>query len=218
MIHRAKVVKGASAVPLVAPGESEGMVSHRARVVRHVVVEAERRAQELLTTAEEHVRALVERAEREASAQREQAIEEGRARGYGEVLSRFAALQRIEAAADERGLSRSVELARLLAERLIGASIAVDDDTVTALATQVLSEVRGARQITLYANPNDVTVLQAHTQGSGVLHGLRLVADETCERGNFRVSTDVGTMQANIGVRLDLLTAKLAEALRKGVE
>lgn len=217
MIHRAKIVKSASAEPLLATREAESVAHDRARVVRGVVVEAERQARELLNVAEEHARAIVQRAERDASAKREEAMEEGRARGYDEVLSRFAALERLEAAADERGLSRSIELARLLAERLIGAAVAVDDDTVTALATQVLSEVRGARQVTLFANPDDVTILQPHTQGNGALRGLRLIADSACERGNFRVATDVGTMEANVGVRLDLLAAKLAETLRKGV-
>ncbi len=185
--------------------------------MRRALVEAEERADVLLAESRKQARELTLEAERVATALREKATEEGRARGYAEVLSRFASLNRLEAETDERGLARSVEMARILAERLIGASIAADEATVAALAGQVLSEVRGARQVKLNAHPADVAVLEEHLGPTGVLHGLTVVADATCSRGSFRIATDVGTMDAQIGERLDLLTVTLGETLRRGV-
>jgi flagellar biosynthesis/type III secretory pathway protein FliH len=80
----------------------------------------------------------------------------------------------------------------------------------------VLSEVRGARRIELHVNPADLVVLEAQLSKPSALDGLTFVANAACGRGNFRVVTDVGTMDAEVGERLDLLAAKLADTLRKG--
>lgn len=215
MIHRAKVLKApdaSTALPLARVHSP----SHRARVVRRALVDAEQRAEELLLRVQNEALAVRQAAESGAAALRKAAADEGRAQGYAEVLARFAALARLEATTDERGLARSIEIARVLAERLIGASIAADESTIVALAAQVLSEVRGARRIELHVHPTDLAVLETHLGKPSALEGLKLVANAACERGNFRVVTDVGTMDAEVGERLDLLAAKLAETLRKG--
>lgn len=215
MIHRAKVLKAPDASTALPLGRVHSP-SNRARVVRRVLVEAEQRAEELLLRVQNEALAVRQAAESSAAALRKAAADEGRAQGYAEVLARFAALARLEAATDARGLARSVELARILAERLIGASIAADENTIVALAEQVLSEVRGARRIELHVNPADLVVLEAQLGKPSALDGLTFVANAGCARGNFRIVTDVGTMDAEVGERLDLLAAKLADTLRKG--
>jgi flagellar biosynthesis/type III secretory pathway protein FliH len=213
MIKQATVIKasGAStAVPLV-PAQAP---SDQARVLRKTLVDASERAEQVLANAEQRARELLRDAERDVSTLRLRAEDEGRARGYAEALSRLALVTRLEVEADQRGLERSIEIARILAERLIGGALTTDPSTVAGLASQVLTEVRGARQVELHVHPADVASLQEH-QGRG-LAGLSIVADATCARGDFRAVTDVGTIEAKLGDRLDLLTAKLAEALRKG--
>lgn len=214
MIHRARVLKGPD-VDLASPVGHAEVSANRARVLRRALVEAEERAEVLLRRAKQQASDALSEGESAAQILKQNASEEGRAHGYAEALGRVAALARMEAELDERHLSRSVELARVLAERLLGASIAADSSTVAALAAQVLTEVRGARQIKLYAHPTDVEVL-AEKLPTQALVGLTVHAEAECARGDFRVVTDIGTMDARLGDRLDLLTSKLAETLRKG--
>jgi flagellar biosynthesis/type III secretory pathway protein FliH len=213
MIKQAKVIKGpaASAVVPLAPARDP---SHRARVLRKVMVDASERAAQVLASAQQRAHETMRQAEQAASTLRHGAVDEGRARGYAEGLARLALVSRLEAEVDQRGLERSIEMARILAERLIGGALMTEPSVVAGLASQVLTEVRGARQIKLYVHPDHVSALQVHL--GQVLAGLSIVADATCGRGDFRAVTDVGTIDAKLGDRLDLLSAKLAEALRKG--
>lgn len=213
MIKPAKVIKAPVEAAVTAVAH-EPASADRARVLRRVLVDASERAAEVVATAEQRARELTQEAERTAAALQLSAAEEGRARGYAEVLTRLALVARLEAEVDRRGLERSIEMARILAERLIGAALVSDPATVAGLASQALAEVRGARQVKLHANPSDVPALEEHLARE--LAGLAIVADATCARGDFRVVTDVGTIDAQLGARLDLLTAKLAEVLRKG--
>lgn len=213
MIKQAKVIR-APAEAAVVPLTDVRASADRARVLRKVLADASERAAQVLATAQQRALALTQEAERTAAALRLSAADEGRAQGYAEGLARLALVSRLEAEADQRGLERSVEMARILAERLIGDALASDPVAVAGLAAQALAEVRGARQVKLHANPGDVRALEEHLVGK--LAGLSIVADATCGRGDFRVVTDVGTIDANLGVRLDLLSAKLADVLRKG--
>lgn len=209
MIKPAKVIKGPSAAaaePLVQEPRD------RARVLRRALVEASERAESVLAQAEQRARELTREAERAASNLRSSAADEGRARGYAEALARLALVGRLEAEADERGLERTIEIARILAERLIGTALTTDPSVVAGLAAQVLTEVRGARQAKLYVHPADESSLREQVDASG----LSIVADPACGRGDFRVVTDVGTIDAKLGERLDLLVVKLSDALRKG--
>lgn len=212
MVQQARVIKrpDAAAVPL-AP---ESAQFDRARVLRRAFVEASERAEQITARAERHARQLVRDAEEAAAAARRVAIEEGRASGYAEALARLDVIDRLEAESDRRALERSIEMARLLAERLIGRELASDPSAVVDLASQVLSEVRGAHQITLHVHPDDAAALSEHFDQSQT--GVAVVSDATCARGDFRVVTDVGSIDAELGDRLDLLAAKLAHALRKG--
>lgn len=212
MVKLARVIKGpdAATVPL-AP---EPVPFDRARVLRRALVEASERAEQVTARAERHAQQLVRDAEEAAAAARRVAIEEGRALGYAEALARLDVIGRLEAEGDQRGLERSIEMARLLAERLIGRALVSDPGTVADLASQVLSEVRGAHRITLHVHPNDAAVLSEQLGQS--LTGVSVVSDATCRRGGFRAVTDVGSIDAELGDRLDLLAAKLAQALRKG--
>lgn len=212
MIARAKVLKSpyGATVDALAPTDAS---PRRARVVRKTIVEASARAAAIVAEASERAAHIVAAAERAAADLRGAAVEEGRARGYAEVLSRVEVVARLEADVDARSAGRNVEMARLLAERLIGAAVGLEPLTVAGLASQVLAEVRGARQLQLHVSPDDVATL---SRALGATPGLVVVPDAGCGRGDFRVVTEVGSIEAKLGDRLDLLAAKLAEALHNG--
>jgi flagellar biosynthesis/type III secretory pathway protein FliH len=103
----------------------------------------------------------------------------------------------------------------LLAERLLGQALSLSPDLVQGLARQALAEVRAARRVRLVANPEDVPGLAASISNfdpEGRVHDV--VADADLARGDLRLETELGTVNAHVGEELPRLAARLREALR----
>ena len=119
-----------------------------------------------------------------------------------------------EAKADERGLERTVSLARMLAERLLGASLAIAPEQVISLAQQALSEARGARRLSIVAHPEDAKLLLQSLPSLGVaIETVRIVSDDARARGSLRIETDIGVLDADLAPQLDRLALRLRETL-----
>lgn len=169
---------------------------------RAVVERAERRAQELLDAAEA-----------EAASLRARAAEEGRAEAAATFAARSLALSEKERALDERGVDRLVDLARLLAERLLGEALRLEPGRVAALARQALTEAQGARRIEIAAHPEDAPLLSKELELAGTGQSARVVADPALRRGHLRFETELGTLDAELGPQLDRLVKKLRTSL-----
>jgi len=167
-----------------------------------VVAEARAKADALLAEARASMATVVENAAREA---REVEI----ARVSAELLVRRAT----EEEEAEKSMDRTIELAALLAERLVGEAIAVEPVRVTALAHDALREARGARQIRIEACADDVPALEALL--ASVADGskapvARVEVSPELGRGSLVVHTDLGRVDARLAPQL----ARLGEALR----
>jgi len=167
------------------------------------------------SAAEAHAAKLVSDAERAAAELHLRAETEARADAAAKIAARALSLRHHEARADERALDRSVELARLLAERLLGESLRVAPEQVIALAHQALSEARGARRITLVAHPEDVKLLEISlaTLGLDAAAVVQVRADAARSRGNLRIETEIGVLDAELAPQLERLALKLRESL-----
>jgi flagellar biosynthesis/type III secretory pathway protein FliH len=213
MLKQATVIKSSdvqAAIPL-APDDTP---TSGTTIVRHAVVRAQEQARAMLAEAEAQATVIRSAALAEATELKRVAVDTGRAQGYAEVMARTVLLNQMEARADERALQRTVSLARLLAERLLGKSVELDEGTVIDLAQRALAEVKGVRQVQLLAHPADVAVLKARLADAEGSFGL--MPDAALHRGDFRMVTDVGTIDARLGDRLELLVAKLHDSLKKG--
>jgi flagellar biosynthesis/type III secretory pathway protein FliH len=209
-VVKAQALAGAARVHL----EIEEKTLPRGQVVRSEVLEAAGRARALLATAEAHAAHLVGDAERAAAELRLRAEAEGRADAAAKIAARAIALHHYEARADERTLDRGVELARLLAERLLGESLRVAPEQVVSLAKQALREARGARRITLVAHPDDARILEQALPALGLDPTTAQVrADATRARGNLRIETEIGVLDAELAPQLERLALKLRESL-----
>lgn len=196
------------------PFELDDKTLPRGQIVRREVLEAAERARELLAAAEARAAKLISDAERVAAELRLRAEAEARADASAKIAARALALRHHELQADERALDRSVELARLLAERLLGESLRVAPEQVTALARNALSEARGARRITLVAHPEDAKLLEISLPGLGLDQAVAVVRpDPTRARGNLRIETEIGVLDADLAPQLDRLSLKLRESL-----
>lgn len=203
---------------------TDGSAPRGPRAARPAVGRVEDRA---VLEALEKARGIVARAEAEAAALLQKASERAEAlaaelsaRAHAEAASAVAARELVvasrENAALERQLDQSVQLARLLAERLLGEALALDPTRVVALARQALTEARGARQLTIVAHPEDVPLLEDALQAGELAPPLRVVSDRSRRRGNLRLETEIGTLDAELAPELDRLAQKLREALARG--
>jgi len=204
---------GDRAVPL---GGSASSPLPRGRRVPRELVDAADRARRIVADAEDRARRLTDAAARAAGDMRLRAEAEGRAEGVAAVAAKAVALAQHEAAADERAIDRSVELARLLAERLLGESLKLDPSQVTALARQALREARGARRVRIIAHPDDARFLETERESLGVgLESVEIIADAERARGNLRLETEIGVLDAALGPQLDRLAKKLRESMSR---
>jgi flagellar biosynthesis/type III secretory pathway protein FliH len=183
------------------------------RVVPKPIVDAQAEARAILARAEERAREFESHARFELGALREQLLAEARAEGVAALAAQALALAKLEAATDQRALDRLVELAGVLAERLLGEALALDPSRVVALAGQVLKEARGARRITLVAHPDDAPELERALAAGELDHVAEVLADASQGRGNLRLESEIGTLDAELAPQLSRLSRRLREAL-----
>jgi len=190
--------------------------ARRGRVVPPPVVDAAEEGRRVVERAKEKARLILDAARDEAAALRAHTAEEGRADAAAAIARQSLAFAARERAIDERALDRLVDLARLLAERLLGEALRLDPSRVTALARQALTEAQGARRIEIAAHPDDAPLLERELAGAGADAVVRIVPDATRPRGSLRFETDLGTLDADLAPQLDHLTKKLRAALSDG--
>ena len=184
------------------------------RVVPKALVDASAEATRILARARVEAQALVAAAERRAADLKLLAEAEARAEASAKLAAHALSLATHEAKADERSLERTVSLARLLAERLLGASLAVAPEQVVTLAQQALSEARGARRLSIVAHPEDAQLLSQSLPSLGVaVETVRIVSDGARARGSLRIETDIGVLDADLAPQLDRLALRLRETL-----
>jgi type III secretion system HrpE/YscL family protein len=188
----------------------------RARRLSAAEVGASERARTIVADAERRAALILAEAERAASEARLRAEEAGRIEGLASVAAVALRLQAREEAFDERAIDRVVELARLLAERIIGQALSDSPERVVDLAHRLLHEAGGARRIRLHAHPDDATLLGealAEFDPDGRVHAID--ADPTLNRGDLRLDTDVGIVHAEVGVQIERLAERLRQVLRR---
>jgi flagellar biosynthesis/type III secretory pathway protein FliH len=196
-----------TAFPTPAPERRFG------RVAPAELLAAAEHGRALLERAEAEANALLERARAEALLLKERAAAEGRAEAAATLAARELALTSREQKALETGLDDSVELARLLAERLLGEALAVEPGRIAALARQALTEANGAKRVTIVAHPDDVPLLERALL-AGELAGVASIASDAGRaRGSLRLETNVGTLDAELAPQLERLAARVRESL-----
>lgn len=186
----------------------------KARLVLRPELEAETRARDIVARAEHEARAILDQAEREASGVRLIAEAEGRANGAASVAAQALKLAAVEKELDSRHLDRTIALARLLAERLIGAELSANPERITELARTALRETGGARQVVIHAHPEDARALEATREILGLpADAVRVQPDVARGRGSLRLDTEIGVLDAELAPQLERLSLKLRETL-----
>jgi flagellar biosynthesis/type III secretory pathway protein FliH len=211
---RARILTGESGVeglPILSSGASEPARrrftreevegrNEAERVIRHARAEAD----QIMTRAIEQAADAVRIAVRDAEA-------DTRARVAVECL----AIRQAEQKRLDRDRDRIIAVAVVLAERLLGASLEIDPARIASLARGVLAEAGGARRAVIDAHPLDAQALREHLSISGLdVESVEVCVDLTLARGELRLHTDVGTIDAKLALRFDRLAAALHDVLR----
>lgn len=184
------------------------------RRVSKVTVDANEQARKLLAEAREAARQLLEDARRRAAEITLRAEAEGRADGAAALAAQAIALRSRELGEAERRLDEVVDLARALAERLLGEELRLAPERVVQLAKQALAEARGARRITIEAHPDDVRLLSASLESLSVeADAVKLLGNPNRTPGNLKIVTEVGVLDASLSPQLERLALKLRETL-----
>jgi flagellar biosynthesis/type III secretory pathway protein FliH len=166
-------------------------------------VEAQNQAAEIVAASRRRAADIRLRAEAEA-----------RADAAAAISARALALAAREARADELALDRSVQLAVLLAERLLGEALELSPERVVALARQALREVRSVGAVVLVAHPEDAAVLERSLEDLGLSAGQASVrADPGRSRGSVRIETEAGALDGELAPQLERLALKIRETL-----
>jgi flagellar assembly protein FliH len=211
---RARIVPASDAArarPLLEPGLSDGP---RRRIAR-VEIEARLAAERIVSDAHAEANAIVAEARDKAAASLVEASEEARKEAHAELAAKWLALRQAEQHAIDREGERLVPIAVVLAERLLGASLALDPSLIVDLTRAVLDETRGARRAMVDAHPLDAAELRERLTTNGLdLQSVEVRSDEALARGELRLHTDVGTIDARLAPRFERLAATLRDALK----
>jgi flagellar biosynthesis/type III secretory pathway protein FliH len=105
-------------------------------------------------------------------------------------------------------------MAVVLAERLLVASLELDPTRIAGLARAVIAEAGGARRAVIDAHPLDAGPLQTQLNVTGLdIQSIEVREDAALARGELRLHTDVGIIDARLAPRFDRLSAALRDAL-----
>jgi flagellar biosynthesis/type III secretory pathway protein FliH len=212
-LAKGRVIRG-SASAAARNVKTDGIGEPRGRVVPRVLVDAARDAADRVNRADQKARAVIDDAERAALSIREKARAEGRDEGAAELAAAWVRLRNEQAARDARDLDRTVDLARAMAERLLGEALRLDPTTIVAVARQALASARQARRIAVKAHPADAEALRRDLGALGLEQvAIEIHADETRPRGSLLFETDLGFLDADLPLQLD----RLARSLRNGL-
>lgn len=157
---------------------------------------------------------IVEAARGSAAEVASEAAKEAREREVARVAAELVALRITEEARATREIDRTIAIATLLAERIVGEALVLDPARIGALAVEALKETRGARKIRIESSPADVDALERILAELAPTVGASVIAVEPnaeLARGSLVVHTELGRVDA----RLEPQLGRLAEALRE---
>ena len=212
---RGRVLKeAAGAVPL-SKVAAKLLTPSRVRIVAKVLADAKLEAEATVKRAKDQAAEIESKARAAAGNVHETVACEAREEEHAKLAAAWAALRAREERQAERDLDRAMELAAVLAERLLGGALELDPARIAALARQAIAEARGARRAVFDACPLDVDPLRRHLDEIGLpKEAVEVRPAEDLARGSLRVHTDLGTLDAQLSPQLQRLAAALRDALR----
>jgi flagellar biosynthesis/type III secretory pathway protein FliH len=196
-----RVIKAAQVTGLTPITMPHSSMPALARVLPRPLVEAKVQAAAVLAEAQ-----------RAANELRLQAAAAGRAAAVAELAAQYVVLRERQARVSDSQLRPSIELAKLLAERLIAEAIELDATLVGRLARQSLQQLRERSALVVRAHPEDHEQIQQQLVALK-LQSVSLLADTTLKRGELCIDSDLGQLELRIDAGLQRLVDRVRSLL-----
>jgi flagellar assembly protein FliH len=213
MTLRARVIRAEGALgarPLWTAAPSE---PRRKRVAREEL-EARLEAERIVEDARAQARKLVDEARAEAAGASATAVQRAQEEAHSTLAARWLVLREAELRRPKDQEDRVIAMAVALAERLLVAALELDPTRIAALARAVILEAGGARRAVIDAHPLDAEPLRTQLSITGLdIQSVEVRQDAALARGELRLHTDVGIIDARLAPRFDRLAAALRDAL-----
>jgi flagellar biosynthesis/type III secretory pathway protein FliH len=207
-IVRAAVAGGSRPAPLV---QLEAGAATRKRLAREVV-EAHLEAERIVATAKARAEEIVAEAREQAATEGAQARRELTEEADATLAARWLQLRQEEQRALGSAVDRVLALGTALAERILDATLALEPGRVVDIAKRVVAEAGGARRAVIEAHPVDAETLRAHLAEARLgIEVAEVRETEALARGELRLHTDIGIVDARLTPRLDRLAAAIRD-------
>ncbi|HXN31419.1 MAG TPA: FliH/SctL family protein [Polyangiaceae bacterium] len=214
MTPRARIVRtsGAAAAEATPPSMRPSPAQWR-RVAREEI-EARLAADRIVEEARSRAEAIAIRARDDARSEAARGAREAEEQAEAKIAARWLALRQAEGERLKRDSERVIAVGVVLAERLLGTALELAPALIADLARTAIAEARGARRIAVEAHPLDASALRRHLGVAGLdTQSVEVREDEALARGQLRLQTDVGIIDAKLAPRLERLAAALRDAL-----
>lgn len=188
---------------------------HGPRVVPALLVDASEQASAIVVRARARAEAILAEAEAQASKRRDEAeqrgLQAGRTHARAELASNLELLRRAREELLTGVQAQTIELGMAAAEHIIARELATRPEAIAAIVQPLLDRLRRATSVTVHLHPEDFAWLEAERTELQCSGDLRLEANPQIARGGCLVTSEVGTLDARVETRLDVL----ADALKK---
>jgi flagellar biosynthesis/type III secretory pathway protein FliH len=210
IVHAQELIERNATVTVLSSDlvDQAPVTTRPARIVASALVDAHLEAERVRQTGAAEAATMIEEAQRAALAIRDEAAREARETALAKLSGEHLLLRAREQSLAERTVDRSIAIAVMLAERLLGAQFEHDASAIKPLARQALAATQGARDLVIEVHPGDV---QALTELLGELATVaELQQAPELSRGSLVITTSMGQVDGRLTTQL----ARLGAALR----
>ncbi len=196
----------------------QGQVPRRpGAIVRRLVIDARESAREITDSAEQRAAETRATLDREVARARAAAFQAG----WTEALGGWEGMM-IAAAQHRRNVLMEAEedllkLAVKIAEKIIGQELKVNSGAIAGIVSAALRQIRNSESVTITVHPDDVpTLTERSDQVLGQQrHGtIEILSDPHLQRGDCRIETATGTIDARLDVQLRALERALLTSMQ----
>ena len=144
-------------------------------------------------------------------------LQEGVERERSERIKAIDSLLRESKRKSERAIRglemKVIELAALIAEKIVRKSIETDPASILSIVEDAMSNLIGSESVVLKVSQDDYTVINERYDRwlsmSGNAHEFRIEVDKRLRRGDSIVETEGGIIDAVISERIDVIVNEL---------
>lgn len=176
-------------------------------------------AKEMLAQVQKDSQAFKEQANKESEELRIKAQQEGFQKGQEEWSQQLAWLEKERHDTQEQMKQAIIPLAIASVKKIIGKELELKPETVISIITKALKELTQQKQIVIYVNPKDLSIVeQARPELKKIVEyadSLIVASKSEVAPGGCIIESETGIVNAQLDVQLNALEKAFAAVLQK---